>query len=868
MRTKIAIPVIFILLLAAPSHSQAQSLRDDIFYQIFPIAFRDSDGDSVGDFAGIAEAVPYLQDLGVTAVWMNPVFLAWTYHGYQYVRHDSLNPKFGTEAEFIAMVEDLHDAGIKVLVDLVAYGVAEEHPFFQDAWGNPGSAYDLWFSFTNPGNTDYFGFGGGYTDWEGNSITHVFWNHNHLPVRQHLIDELSYWLDPDDDGNFHDGIDGFRIDHLSVGWSSEAEWGYDLPLWDDLTEGLRAVNPGVIIIAEDSDWGNHHPDIFLHGIDGVFDVPLMFGVRWYLNNDAGWDLAQNVATNLTLISGDGQWLGLLNNHDVTRIRTELGNDLDLCRLGAAWLFTGPFPPVMYAGEEIGMRGYKVDWYGNDANDLHIRETFEWSTNLVSPPHAYWFGHRPEYAANEFIQDGDGVSVQEQESDTTSLLYHYRKLATLRGNHETLRSGGYFAVWPGDSRVCSFLRSGDSSSVYVALNFSNSILNLNIDFTTTPLGSATRTVMDLWGDESYPNITPANADDYPLHLGRESFAILGISGTTDTAAHRVVFQTDLSSWDPPPDLFPPGVRGDEPPLSWFSGHPTVDIGAGLWQAEVDFYGFLHGQTVEYKYKLSGRGFDEHHSLGWVPGPNLTFEIDTTQHPQLIQYDGSGWPQPYEEHPVKFSLDLSHWEEQPLGYDLELRGDWPPLDWSAGLDMEYQGDSTWTRTDTMVVTQDTWFNYKYKLNAHQFTEHSLGWSPDPDNLVYVDTTITPFLVEYDGTPWDQPYSDSAPAAINDLTAILAGNGLYLTWSAITENIIGEPIVVDHYTIYRGIDPGFSPGSEDSIGSTSSTFYDDPTPALKDPETNHFYVVKAVDVTGEKSSDSNRVGEFDRVMINGKK
>jgi len=867
MRIVTIIFLFLFLLTAAPDLSAAGSLEDEIFYQIFPIAFRDSDGDSVGDFAGIAEAIPYLQDLGVTAVWMNPVFLAWTYHGYQYVRHDSLNPKLGTEAEFIAMVEDLHDAGIKVLVDLVAYGVAEEHPYFQDAWSNPGSAYDLWFSFTNPGNTNYFGFGGGYTDWEGNSITHVFWNHNHLPVRQHLVDQLSYWLDPNDDDNFHDGIDGFRIDHLSVGWSSEAEWGYDLPLWADISAGLRAVNPDVILIAEDSDWGNHHPDIFLYGIDGVFDVPLMFGARWYLQNDQGWDLAQNAATNLALIPGDGQWLGLLNNHDVNRVRTELGNDLDLCRLGAAWLFTGPFPPVMYAGEEIGMRGYKVDWYGNDANDLHVRESFEWNTNLVSPPHAYWFGHHPEYTANELIQDGDGVSVQEQESDTSSLLSDYRKLAALRGERPALRSGGYFTVWPGDWRVCSFLRAGDSSSVYAALNFSNSILNLNIDFTATPLGSATRTVTDLWSNDSYPNITPANADNYPLQLGRESFAILGISGAPDTAGHTVVFQADLSSWDPQPDPFTPGVRGDEAPLSWGVGVPTAPIGGGVWQAEVDFYGYLHGEWVEYKYKLTGRGFDEYGSIGWVPGSNLSFQIDTTQHPQVVTYDGSGWDQPYEEHPVTFVLDLSHWETQPLGYDLELRGDWPPLSWSTGRNMQYQGDSTWARTDTMVVAQNTWFDYKYKLNAHQFTGHSQGWSPDPDNRVTVDTTITPFLVEYDGTLWNQPYTNPAPAAIADLGARLAGDRLHLAWSAVTEDAVGVPLAVDYYVIYRGNDPSFSPGPSDSIGGTAGTSYDDPAAALKDPGTNHYYVVRAVDDSGRKADDSNRAGEFDRGLISGK-
>jgi hypothetical protein len=133
--------------------------------------------------------------------------------------------------------------------------------------------------------------------------------------------------------------------------------------------------------------------------------------------------------------------------------------------------------------------------------------------------------------------------------------------------------------------------------------------------------------------------------------------------------------------------------------------------------------------------------------------------------------------------------------------------------------------------------------------------------------VDTTITPFVVEYDGTPWNQPYSDTAPAAINDLAIALADHAVRLTWSAVTENLIGQPIAVNRYTVYRGDDPEFSPGTGDSIGSTTGTTYDDATPALKNPGVNHYYVVKAVDVSGTKSADSNRVGEFDKGMINGK-
>ncbi len=106
---------------------------------------------------------------------------------------------------------------------------------------------------------------------------------------------------------------------------------------------------------------------------------------------------------------------------------------------------------------------------------------------------------------------------------------------------------------------------------------------------------------------------------------------------------------------------------------------------------------------------------------------------------------------------------------------------------------------------------------------------------------------------------------PAAIADLTAILAGSVIHLSWSAVTVDTAGTPIVVDHYNIYRNADPNFSAVPSDSIASTAGTSHDDPTAALKDPGTNHYYVVKAVDSRGRKSVDSNATGEFDVELIN---
>jgi len=126
-------------------------------------------------------------------------------------------------------------------------------------------------------------------------------------------------------------------------------------------------------------------------------------------------------------------------------------------------------------------------------------------------------------------------------------------------------------------------------------------------------------------------------------------------------------------------------------------------------------------------------------------------------------------------------------------------------------------------------------------------------DTTGLFDVDTSDAVFII-------DNP---EPPAAISDLTVVLTDGSIRLSWTAITEDTLGMPIVVEYYNVYRNVDPYFSSGPADSIGSTTGTFYLDPTPALKDTSVNHYYLVQAVSLQRRKSADSNRVGEFDRNM-----
>jgi hypothetical protein len=104
---------------------------------------------------------------------------------------------------------------------------------------------------------------------------------------------------------------------------------------------------------------------------------------------------------------------------------------------------------------------------------------------------------------------------------------------------------------------------------------------------------------------------------------------------------------------------------------------------------------------------------------------------------------------------------------------------------------------------------------------------------------------------------------PAAVANLNATLAGDVLHLNWSAVTEDEGGNPITVDYYTVFRSLDPYFTPGPGDSIGYTTEIFYNDPPPGLKNPGMNNYYVVKAVDSEGRKSTVSRIVGEYDKML-----
>lgn len=124
-----------------------------IIYQIYPKSFQDSNGDGIGDLNGIRKRIPYLKELGVNAVWLNPVFVSpQVDNGYDVSNYFAIDPKMGTMEDMDDLIKEMHEAGIHVIMDFVLNHTSDQHPWFQDAIKNPDSIYRDYYIFAGKNN--------------------------------------------------------------------------------------------------------------------------------------------------------------------------------------------------------------------------------------------------------------------------------------------------------------------------------------------------------------------------------------------------------------------------------------------------------------------------------------------------------------------------------------------------------------------------------------------------------------------------------------------------------------------------------------------------------------------------------------------
>lgn len=502
--------------------------RDEIIYQIMPIAWRDSNNDTTsgqptrfGDFGGLssAESLDYLQNLGVTMIYLQPIFPSAAYHGYQHGPADQMNSRFGTEAQFLAFVNAAHARGMKVILDFVAYGISHNSVYYTSARNNPASPYDTWLAFTNAANTTYTGYV--FTTWSGASVGFIHWNLNNAAVVSLQIDWARKWLDPNNDGDTSDGVDGFRLDHA---YSNAPEgWGATIGFWQSWCSALRAVKPDVFIFAEPGDWGNYGADLLTpSGFDAVLTKPWEFAARDAVRDELAAGLYSSTAATVAAVPAGKHVVAQTNDHDSDRLASHLSGSLPKQKVAAAVLLTQPFPPNIWYGDEIAMRGVKGNW-GTDANDIPMREPFKWLAVHGAPMSNYWILNANAYN-NRTSQNNDGRSVQEQQGVAGSVLEAYRSLITARRTSVALRRGDYLPVTNSSLRVWSFVRSHADQRVIVAINLGSASVNATLNLSAFTVTGGSTVPTDLVTGASLPALSTANRGAYTITIPAYSWHI--------------------------------------------------------------------------------------------------------------------------------------------------------------------------------------------------------------------------------------------------------------------------------------------------------------------------------------------------------
>ncbi|MGE0479298.1 MAG: alpha-amylase family glycosyl hydrolase [Phycisphaerae bacterium] len=525
-RSRILAATMLVLALEAAGVAQpVGDVADEVFYHFMPIAWRDSDSDAYryGDFGGMATSLDYLEQLGVTAIWMNPIFPSPAYHGYQHGPADQLNASFGDEAGWRSFVQQAHARGIKVFVDFVCYGISHNSIYFQSAFGNPASPYDTWLAFTNGANTAYLG--STYTTWNGASVGFIHWDLRTAAARDLVTQWGVRWLDPNHDGDFSDGVDGYRLDHVWVQYGSGPDgWGYNLDdFWTPWKAALVAARPSTFIFCEQADWGLYG-NTLVPPFDAAMTKPFEFAAREALTGELATRLYSSMAQTVAAEPPAGTFLAIIGDHDVDRLASAIGDNFAKGRAAAAVLLTQPFPPILYYGDEIGMRGVKNNAYPSDASDIPMREPFKWNA-VAGPPMSNYFVRNAAAYGGRVSRDNDGRSVQEQQGVAGSLLESYRALIAARRANVALRRGSYLPVTCSSPAVWAFVRHHAAQTLIVAINVSRNPIDATINLGAFGVAPGGADAVDVLTGVAAARITPQNQDGYPLSLPAYGYLVL-------------------------------------------------------------------------------------------------------------------------------------------------------------------------------------------------------------------------------------------------------------------------------------------------------------------------------------------------------
>ena len=438
--------------------------NDSVFYEILVRSFCDSDGDGIGDFPGLTSKLDYLNDgdpgtdtdLGITGIWLMPIHDSPTYHGYDAVDYRSINPDYGTMADFETFLAAAHERGIRVIIDYVMNHCSNQHPWFvASAAGDP--YYRDWFRWSpyDPGQIGPWG--QDVWHWDASGWYYgLFWsgmpdlNYETQAVRDEMFETAAFWLDTI-------GVDGFRLDavlYIIEEGDQLQNTESTLQFWHDYNTYVKTVDPEAMSVGEAwTSSGIAAQYVTDDRIDFCFEFELSYAMLGAVNGGDAAGLGSKVAQVYGLYPYL-QFGTFLTNHDQDRTFNVLGFDEERNRAAAGIYLTLPGIPFVYYGEEIGMIGSGAHEY--------IRSPMQWTggANAGFTTGTPWQPINANY---------EQFNVAVEDAELGSLLEWYRTLIHARESTPALRRGAYHPITSSAAPVIAYVRSYGPQTVLCMTN---------------------------------------------------------------------------------------------------------------------------------------------------------------------------------------------------------------------------------------------------------------------------------------------------------------------------------------------------------------------------------------------------------------
>ncbi|WP_119678843.1 maltose alpha-D-glucosyltransferase [Indioceanicola profundi] len=556
--------------------------KDAVIYQTHVKAFFDSNNDGIGDFAGLTSKLDYIQELGVSCIWLLPFYPSpLRDDGYDIADYRDINSRYGDLRDFRTFIRECHARGLRVITELVVNHTSDQHPWFQRARKAPPGSNHRNFYVWSDNDRKYAGTRIIFCDTEKSNWTwdeeaqayywHRFYSHqpdlnfDNPRVLREVMNVMKYWLDM--------GVDGLRLDAVPYLIEREGTNCENLPETHDILKKIRAEMDqhysDRLLLAEANQWPEDVLPYFGDPEKGgdechmAFHFPLMPRMYMALAMEDRHPIT-DIMRQTPEIPSDAQWAIFLRNHDeltlemVTdkerdylwnfyasdrRARINLGirrrlaplmdNDRRKIELLNSLLFSMPGTPVMYYGDEIGM-GDNVFLGDRDG----VRTPMQWSPDRnggfsrADPARLYL------PALQDPIYGFDAVNVEAQARSSSSLLNWMRRIVAVRQSHKAFGRGTLRFLYPGNRKVLAYLREHEGETVLCVANLSRSAQAVELDLREL----RGRVPVELLGRSIFPPV-----GDLPYLLTLPSFGFYWFILTS---------QPELPSWhEPIPEVTP-------------------------------------------------------------------------------------------------------------------------------------------------------------------------------------------------------------------------------------------------------------------------------------------------------------------------